>query len=75
MLHWGTRISGRVALTLLAASAFQLSAMAEQTPALTVPAAAAASVVLSSPLDYQVFQRATKLRGTIWINGRSAGAG
>jgi hypothetical protein len=71
MMNGSARISGRSTLALLAASAFHLPAMAQKTFALSVPASAATSVLLSSPLDYQVFQRETRLKGTISIFGRA----
>jgi len=40
-------------------------------PCVPVHAAVAAELELSSPLDYQVFQRTTKLRGTILVRGHA----
>jgi Carbohydrate esterase, sialic acid-specific acetylesterase len=71
MIDWGAMISVRVALALLAASVLCVPAMGQEALALNAPAAAVASVLLSSPLDYQVFQRETRLQGTISIRGRS----
>jgi hypothetical protein len=67
----GARISRRAALVLLAASAFHMAAMARETLASADPSPASASILLSSPLDYQVFQRETRVQGAILIRGRS----
>jgi hypothetical protein len=67
----GTSILRRAALALIAASTLSVFAMAHQPAALTT---LAADVVLISPLDYQVFQRETRLRGMISIRGHSTDA-
>jgi hypothetical protein len=69
-----TSILRRATLTLIAVSAFSVFALAQQTAALTTSATAPGDVSLTSPLDYQVFQRETRLRGIISIRGRSAGS-
>ncbi len=65
------RGSGRAVLALLVAGALLVPAMAQQTPASTAAAPTPPSISLSSPLDYQVFQRATRLQGAISIQGSS----
>lgn len=69
MIDWGASIPGRATLALIAVSTLSVLAMAQQP---TTPSAAANDVLLASPLDYQVFQRETRLRGMILIRGRSA---
>lgn len=69
------RWSGLVAWKLLTCSVFTLAlhlpARAQQADAPT-STPTTADVSLSSPLDYQVFQRQTRLRGTIAVNGHVA---
>jgi hypothetical protein len=61
------RISRGALLAVFAGIAFYVPAAAQQ----TVPLVAPATVLLSSPLDYQVFQRESRLMGTVSIRGRS----
>lgn len=49
--------------------AVAISATAQGVSAPTTPTLPAAAVSLSSPLDYQVFQRQSRLRGTIVVSG------
>lgn len=49
--------------------AVAVSATAQGVSASTTPTLPAAVVSLSSPLDYQVFQRQSRLRGTIVVHG------
>jgi hypothetical protein len=71
MINRETSLPRRAALALIAVSAFSVFAMAQQTAA---PTTAPGNVILTSPLDYQVFQRETRLRGMISIRGRSVGS-
>ena len=70
MIDWMAGTFRRAALTLISASVCHGFAIAQPPAALATPATAAADVILTSPLDYQVFQRETRLRGTIQIRGR-----
>jgi Carbohydrate esterase, sialic acid-specific acetylesterase len=72
MIDWMAGNLRRAALALLATSACHVFAIAQPPAVLATPATAtaAADVILTSPLDYQVFQRETRLRGTIQIRGR-----
>jgi Carbohydrate esterase, sialic acid-specific acetylesterase len=73
MINWMAGNLRRAALALIATSACHVFAFAQPPAALATPATAAADVILTSPLDYQVFQRETRLRGTIQIRGRLLG--
>ena len=71
MIDWMARNLRHAALALIMASAFHIFATAQQPAAPAAPATTASDVILTSPLDYQIFQRETRLQGTISIRGRS----
>ena len=61
MISYGARISAQAVTVLLTASLMNMLAIAQQPFALTAPSPGSARVVLALPLDYQVFQRETRL--------------
>jgi hypothetical protein len=62
----------RIVLALLACNFSHLSESAQQATAASTPDdLAPAPIVISAPLDYQVFQRQTRSHGILMIRGRS----
>jgi hypothetical protein len=72
MMDWCRGISRWVANTVFAVNLVLVPAAAQQTTRAPASPTPAGDVVLSSPLDYQVFQRKTKSQGAVVIRGRSA---